>query len=56
MATTETLALTVTPNAGGFGAEITGLDISQPLPAADPGPRSRPPSSATAWSGFPTSR
>ncbi len=33
MAATETLALTVTPNAGGFGAEITGLDISKPLPA-----------------------
>jgi taurine dioxygenase len=33
MAATETLALTVTPNPAGFGAEITGLDISKPLPA-----------------------
>jgi len=25
--------VTVTPNASGFGAEITGLDIGKPLPA-----------------------
>ena len=32
-AVTDSDRLAVTPNANGFGAEITGLDISKPLPA-----------------------
>ena len=32
MTQSATLSLTVTPNEGGFGAEITGLDLSRSLP------------------------
>jgi taurine dioxygenase len=33
MTDAATMALTIRPNANGFGAEVTGLDLSRPLPA-----------------------